>query len=130
MRLVKNNGIYWEFIRELRNHPDVKTGFIKQEHISKKQHYRFMEKHGLNYFICLFDNSPAGYVGVINGDIRVATHPEYQGLGVAKYMINELMKMYPESYAKVKLDNEASIKLFESCGFNKKYYILEKKAIL
>jgi len=41
-------------------------------------------------------------------------------------MIDEIMKINPFAYAKVKLDNEASIKLFERCGFKKKYYLLEK----
>lgn len=125
-KLVKNNGIYWDFIRDLRNHPEVKKGFVSQEHISKKQHYVFMEKHGLKYYICLVDEKPAGYIGVIDGDIRVATHPEFQGMGIGKFMVNELVKLHPYSFAKVKLQNEASIKLFESCGFKKKYYILEK----
>ena len=40
--------------------------------------------------------------------------------------INKLVKMYPDAFAKVKVDNESSLKLFESCGFKKKYYILEK----
>ena len=42
-------------------------------------------------------------------------------------MINELMKKHPEAIAKVKLDNEASIGLFEKAGFKKKYYLLEKE---
>ena len=47
-------------------------------------------------------------------------------MGVGKFMINEIMKIFPKSYAKVKIENEASLKLFESCGFEKKYYVLEK----
>lgn len=42
-------------------------------------------------------------------------------------MINELIKFHPDAFEKVKLDNEASIRLFESCGFKKKYYLLEKE---
>jgi len=74
----------------------------------------------------LIDENPAGYVGVIDLDIRVATHPEFQGKGVGKFMINALMTLYPESFAKIKVENTASLRLFESCGFSKKYYILEK----
>ena len=37
------------------------------------------------------------------------------------------MNEHPASEAKVKIENEASIKLFESCGFKKKYYILERE---
>ena len=127
MKLVRNQGIYWDFIRDLRDHPEVKGGFISQKDISDKEHYRFMEKHELNYYVCLVDDNPAGFVGVISGDIRVATHPDYQGMGVGKFMINELMKIYPKSYAKIKLNNKASIRLFETCGFKKKYYILERE---
>jgi L-amino acid N-acyltransferase YncA len=38
-------------------------------------------------------------------------------------MYNE---MWPNAFAKVKLNNTASIKLFESCGFSKKFYMLTK----
>lgn len=124
-KIIPSNGIYWNFIRELRNHPQVKLGFTQQKHISEKEHYRFMEKYGLHYFICLVDDIPAGYMGVVNNDIRVATHPDYQDMGIGKYMIEELLKRYPQAIAKIKLDNIASINLFEKCGFKKKYYILE-----
>ena len=41
--------------------------------------------------------------------------------------LNEIMKIYPDAFAKIKIENEASLRLFESCGFKKKYYILEKE---
>ena len=42
-------------------------------------------------------------------------------------MINKLVELVPGALAKVKLDNKASLCLFEKCGFKKKYYILEKE---
>ena len=125
-QLVQNEEKYWNFIRDLRNDSRVKRGFIGQKHIQKPEHFFFMHEHGKNFYICLDDEVPVGYIGVINKDIRVATHPDHQGKGVAKFMVNELMKQHPDSFAKVKIDNEASLKLFESCGFKKRYFILER----
>jgi ribosomal protein S18 acetylase RimI-like enzyme len=127
MELVENKKEYWEFIRNLRNHKDVKTGFIQQENITPFQHRMHMMLNEEYYYICLIEGVPAGYVGVIDKDIRVATHPDFQGKGVGKFMINKLMEISPDAAAKVKTENEASIKLFEACGFKKKYYILEKE---
>jgi L-amino acid N-acyltransferase YncA len=42
-------------------------------------------------------------------------------------MINEIMNLFPDAVAKVKLDNEASLKLFEKCGFEKRFYLLERE---
>tara|TARA_R110000824_G_scaffold279892_1_gene467989 strand:+ start:510 stop:890 length:381 start_codon:yes stop_codon:yes gene_type:complete len=126
MDFVKNQEKHWEFIRQLRNDERVKGGFIQQDHIAQENHSKYMEKYGKNFYICLIEGRPAGYVGVIDRDIRVATHPDYQGKGVGKFMINALMKLYPDSLAKVKIENKASLRLFEACGFRKKYYILEK----
>jgi|TARA_R110002110_G_scaffold267845_2_gene483699 ribosomal protein S18 acetylase RimI-like enzyme len=123
---VLNNSTFWEFIRNLRNDARVKYGFIKQDEITKQEHKKYMSFHGDKFYICLISNNPAGYVGVIDNDIRVATHPDYQKRGVGVFMINELMKRHPEAIAKVKFDNEASVALFEKAGFKKKYYILEK----
>lgn len=126
LELVENFPHYWEFIRNLRNDPAVKGGFITQSHISPEAHRHHMARHANEYYVCLYEGNPAGYVGSIDNDIRVATHPDFQGKGVGRFMINELMKIAPESYAKVKIDNSASLGLFEKCGFVRKYYILEK----
>ena len=37
------------------------------------------------------------------------------------------MEIHPEAHAKVKIENTASLKLFEACGFKRKFYILEKE---
>jgi ribosomal protein S18 acetylase RimI-like enzyme len=85
-----------------------------------------MENYSQYYRLALLNNKPAGYVGVIEDDIRVCTHPNYQGRGVGKFMINECINIWPSAFAKVKINNETSIKLFEACGFNKKYIIFKK----
>lgn len=125
-RLIRNEEPFWESIRQLRNNEKIKKGFIKQKTIDEETHFNFMKKYGANYYVCLIDNSFAGFVGQIDGDIRVATHPDFQGRGIAKFMINELIKKHPNSFAKIKINNQASLKLFEKCGFEKKYYVLEK----
>jgi ribosomal protein S18 acetylase RimI-like enzyme len=124
MELVKNSPKYWNFIRQLRN--GAKEGFIQQQHITKIQQAEHMLKYNNNYWVCVIDEKPVGYVGVIDNDIRVATHPEHQGHGVGSFMINEIMNLFPDAVAKVKLDNEASLKLFEKCGFKKRFYLLER----
>ena len=124
--LVKNTSDYWDFILELRNDPRVKKGFIQQKEISRQDHSVYMQSFGDSFYICLDKEKPIGYIGVIIRDIRVATHPDYQGKGVAKFMVNEIMKLHPNAFAKVKIENEASLRLFESCGFKKRYFILER----
>jgi ribosomal protein S18 acetylase RimI-like enzyme len=127
MELIKNNYIYWESIRNLRNMDGVRQGFVQQNIISQEDHEEYMKKNSHFFWICVDKGEFLGYTGVIENDIRVATHPNYQGRGVGKFMINEIMKVSPNAFAKVKLENEPSLRLFESCGFKKKYYILEKE---
>jgi len=123
---VENEEKYWEFIRKLRTNEEVIRGFVQQGDISPEQQEIYMKKYGHMYYICIVDDQPVGFIGVIDRDIRVATHPDFQKRGVGKFMINELMKLHPDSLAKVKVDNQASLRLFESCGFTKKFYLLEK----
>jgi RimJ/RimL family protein N-acetyltransferase len=126
MELVKNKPNYWEFIRNLRNMEGVREGFIQQDFIDKKHHEQYMEKKS-NFFYILLDKSiPICYIGIIDNDIRIATHPDHQGKGAGSYAVNEMMKLHPHAIAKVKIENKASLRMFEKCGFKKKYYLLEK----
>lgn len=126
MELVECSKEYWEFVRVLRMDKRVVDGFIDNSEITSEMQERYMRIHSSNYRIALVDGKPAGYVGVIEDDIRVCTHPDFQGKGVGKFMINKCMEIWPTAFAKVKLDNEASLRLFDACGFTKKFYILTK----
>ena len=122
IEIVKNEEKYWEFIRLLRIDDEVQDGFIEVVSITPEQQISYMKNYNDNYLICLVDDKPAGFVGEIDGDIRVATHLSFQGRGIGTFMINEFMKIRPNSYAKVKVDNKASLSLFKKCGFHIKYY--------
>lgn len=118
VRLVENEQKYWGFIRKLRNDPETQKGFIDQVDITVFEQIAYMADHNDDYWICLDENDlPVGYIGVIKDDIRVAVVSEGRGLGIGKFMVNELMGMKPYSTAKVKLGNTASDNLFKSCGF-------------
>jgi hypothetical protein len=112
-------------MRVLRNNPEVQGGFIEVVNITPDQQERYMQKYQSNYFICLCDEKPAGYIGEIDGDIRIATDPAFQRCGVGLFMVKEFSQRHPGCFAKVKIDNEASLKLFLKAGFKKRYYILE-----
>jgi ribosomal protein S18 acetylase RimI-like enzyme len=117
MELVECKKEYWEFVRLLRMDKRVLDGFVEQVDITPDMQEQYMSKYSQYYRVALINNQPAGFVGVIENDIRVCTHPDFQGMGVGKFMITECKKIWPKSYAKVKLNNPASHKLFLSSGF-------------
>lgn len=118
MVIVNCTEQYWEFVRILRIDDRVLNGFISTDYITKEQQIKYMSNNSQYYRITLVNGNPAGYVGVVKDDIRVCTHPNFQGMGVGKFMINECMKIWPTAYAKVKIGNTISDKLFLSCGFD------------
>lgn len=126
LELVNCNENYYQFIRELRIHPDNIQGFIVQGTITSDEQKEYMKKNEKDYYVCLSDKEPVGFVGVIENDIRVATKPEYKKKGIAKFMIDEVMKIYPNAKAKIKSNNVASISLFKSCGFETEFVIMKK----
>tara|TARA_R110000824_G_scaffold8429_13_gene38272 strand:+ start:13047 stop:13439 length:393 start_codon:yes stop_codon:yes gene_type:complete len=125
-KMVPNESKYYRFISDLRCDPRVQGGFIETVNkISDEDQSIYMNSHGGEYFICLYDNKPIGFVGSVDGDIRICVLPEYQRMGVGKFMLKHIIKEFPESHAKIKIDNEASQRMFEDCKFLKKYYIYE-----
>ena len=126
VKVVNNDPKYYDFIRLLRSDPRVQDGFIEVVDITKDQQRRYMEKHHGEYIVALYNDEPAGFAGSLDNDIRVCVHPDYQGKGIAGFLITELMERFPDSFAKVKIENEASRKLFESCGFQIKYWLMER----
>lgn len=126
IEVIPNNEVWWENIRTLRNDERVKGGFIHQENITPEAHKDYMTLFGSKYMVALVDGRFAGYVGSIGGDIRVCVDPQFQGKGVGVHLIEAIMGRFPNSYAKVKIENEPSKRLFDKCGFKVKYVIMEK----
>jgi len=127
LQLVACNKEYWEFVRQLRNNDKVQAGFIETKYISKAEQKEYMNKFQLNYRVCLIDKKPVGYIGVIEDDIRICTHPDYQKRGIGKFMLKEAFKIWPNAHAKIKESNLASKKLFESAGFELQFVIMKRK---
>ena len=125
LEFVPNQPQYYEFMRLLRNDHRIQSGFIEQVSITPEQQAAYMEKWASHSYICLVDGHPAGYIGEIDGDIRIATHADFQKRGVAIFMLKELLKRHPNCFAKVKVDNDASLALFRKAGFEPKFLILE-----
>lgn len=130
LRMVPCSEEYWEFVRLLRMDPQVQKGFIDQNPmISAADQEKYMLKYGDNYRVCVArDNGceiPVGYIGVVNNDIRLCVHPGYQKKGVALFMLKRLIKEHPQAVARVKVNNEASFRLFQKAGFKTKMYWME-----
>ena len=117
IELVMCTRNYWDFLRELRMDERVIDGFVETLNITPNQQAQYMLNNENNYRVALVDGRPSGYVGVIQDDIRICTHPDFQGIGVGKFMIMECLKIWPNANAKVKHGNTVSDKLFKSCGF-------------
>ena len=119
MKLVNCDEKYWEFVRLIRIDQNNISGFVQNMHINKNNQKKYMKINSNNYRIALIDDNPVGYVGVINDDIRICTHPKYKGIGVGEFMLKKCIKIWKNSTAKVKKNNIISSNLFLKCGFNK-----------
>lgn len=119
LKLVKIQEEHYEFVRLLRTHSDNIDGFVERVTITPDQQKAYMEKYKECYYIALSEtNQPVGWIGVVDNDIRLCTDPEFKGNGVGKFMLNNIMNIFPNATAKVFLSNIASIRTFLSCGFN------------
>jgi len=127
IKLVKNETKYWESIRKLKNNPLVKKNSISQEYITKEQQKKYMKQNNDIFHICLLNDEFVGYIRILNDDIGLIVEPNKQRLGIGEFMVKEILKQNKNIIAKIKINNINSIKLFEKCGFKKKYYIYEPK---
>jgi GNAT superfamily N-acetyltransferase len=125
-KLVKCTPEYWEFVRLLRSDPRVQEGFIEQVDITTEQQNRYMQKHADSYRVALLEETPVGFVGVIDDDIRICTHPDYQGKGIGQFMLKGILEEYPTAYGKVKIENKSSRNLFKSLGFQETFIIFTR----
>lgn len=124
--LVEISSEFFEFVRRLRTDPRNANFFINNSEITSQNQIDYMEQHLKDYFICLIQQTPVGFIGVVDGDIRLAVDHDFRNRGVATFMVKEISKLFPGASAKIKTSNVASIALFESVGFERKFYIYGK----
>lgn len=115
MKLINISPEYYNFVRILRTHPENSKFFIEQVNISEQDQIKYMEKNHANYYICLLDGVPVGYTGVMNNDVTICAHPEFKNKGIGKFMLQEMKKIFPNISGRIKTDNIASRKVFDSC---------------
>ena len=123
-QIVKATEEYWPFILKLRT--DLKEGFIKQGPISVHEHYDYMMRYASCYWVQLLDDTPVGFVGVIDGDIRYAVDRAYQGRGYGTKLLKWVHNEHPYAEGLIKAENVSSIKAFENAGFKKKFVIMQR----
>ena len=123
LELVLCTEEYWEFVRLLRMNPINQEGFFTQANITSEQQKEFMSHNWSKYKICLVDNEPAGYIGLLHGhEITYCVHPDFHGKGIGTFMIKNFSKLFSNIDAFVKVDNIASQKVFEKLGWEEQIY--------
>jgi RimJ/RimL family protein N-acetyltransferase len=123
MELVNCTPEYWEFVRLIRTHPSNENSFLTQPKITPDQQIQFMEKNSHKYKICLLNNEPVGYIGIINeNEITYCVHPNHQSKGIGTFMLSEIIKLHSNLMAYVIPENIGSSKVFEKLGFKKQLY--------
>lgn len=116
MELVPIKEEYYEFVRLLRN---SQPGFLTLNvNITHSQQLEYMNKNHRNYHICLLYGEPVGFIGVMQDDIRLCTHPDAQGKGVGTFMLKEIVKIRPNATGRILKDNIASQKAFEKANIS------------
>lgn len=119
-KLVKCQKEYYEFIRLLRTDPRIKSAFISQKEITKDEQEKYMKIYQDDYYICLNEGNPVGFIGIVSNDIRLAVSPEFQNKGIASFMLKEINLMRDDYEVKIKSDNISSINFFKKNGFIEK----------
>lgn len=131
MKLVNCEKKYWEFIRNLRNDPNNLHGFVNAKYITVDDQFVYMTKYNSNYYICLTDDGdPLGFIGSIDGDIRICVKNDQKNQGVGAFMLKEFLIIQQKNtslVAKIKIKNIVSQKLFKKAGFRPTFIIYEKE---
>ena len=123
MELIECTSEYWEFVRLLRTHPNNQQFFLTQIEITLEQQIEFMKNNSHRYKICLLNNIPVGYIGIIKeNEITYCVSPDYQGKGIGTFMVSEFLKLYTTLTAFVLPENIGSNHVFEKLGFQKQIF--------
>lgn len=117
MRLVAYEPTYLMTVYNIRTDPANADGFFDKRPIDLHTHMSFMATHGKDYRICLYDDTPVGFIGCVNDDIRIGVDPACKNLGVGTFMLTSTRILWPTAKAKILRHNYPSLMLFQKCGW-------------
>lgn len=118
------------YILELRN--NSKDNFFNTNLISKEEHLKFMDTYKDMYYIAYDINDDnkikLGFIGHVNGDIRLVVEPTFRNKGFGSKIIQKFLEIDHEQNlkAQIKIENISSINAFKKAGFKPKYIVMEK----
>lgn len=124
-----NDQLTFQFLRTLYNNPQVASTYFNNvsrptstDEVDDYIHNLLLWSEYDAYLI-IYEGMLVGEVGYLSGanTINVAILPQFQGLGIAKLAVQQIMeKSKSKSFtATILSDNIGSIKLFTSLGFVK-----------
>ena len=142
LKLVPLKKEYLEFVRKVRNDPQVNKHLFSNAHISKddqERWYRRYQRDKKNLVFMGVVDVPIGYCQASNIDhvnrsceLGFYVAPEYQNKGYGTMMVKELadytigeLNMH-RLYLEVFADNEKAIKLYRKCGFTEEGILRHK----
>lgn len=80
------------------------------------------------YRVCVCDDRPVGYFKLIDFEISIAVVEDMRGCGVGSFMLDYVLKNFSgELNARIRVDNVASLGLFNKFGFVPEYINMIKK---
>lgn len=118
----------WDFILQLRNSL-YKFFYIQKKPLEKSEHYEYMEKQKSNpkfhQWIITLDENDVGYVRILDLDVGIMIHEEFQKKGIATIALSLVEKKAVELglsklIARIDKDNLSSKKIFEKNGYVEK----------
>ena len=126
----------WGFILNLRNEFYTNSFYEQKKLIQKTEHYEYMNKQTTNpnfhQWIAVNDSLPIGYIRILDHDINIMVDKKFQNKGVGTTMlklVEEKAKKLglKKLEARVLIENQNSLKLFQKNNFQIKMNQLEKK---
>jgi len=116
MALVPASSDFFEPIRSLRN--KVSNGFLNTEEVDCATHQRFMSKHASTYRVAIDSKRMfVGFIGHVDGDLRLATEPSEMRKGVATFMYNVFIREFSGLSVKILKSNVKSRQFFMKLGW-------------
>jgi RimJ/RimL family protein N-acetyltransferase len=104
------------FVYQLRNNANDQK-YYGESGIEPLGHLRFWLKYWKDHTIYSLGEKKIGYSGIVKEDFRYAIIPQYRGQGYGKEIVRASLDRLTGKTVRVKRNNHASIRIFNSHGF-------------